>query len=120
MYGHVRIESNYKNTGSSEIWVKEFSGIKKVWVTSSYFNEKNAVLVEEGKTQTSAKFYERATAWDNGTQPSNEACWVYFNVEDGFSIANVDISATWGGTEDISGILGTLGRPVSVCWWPTP
>ena len=108
VYGHVRIESNYKNTGSSEIWVKEFSGIKKVWVTSSYFNEKNAVLVEEGKTQTSAKFYERATAWGNGTQPSNEACWVYFNVEDGFSIANVDISATWGGTEDISGILGKL------------
>lgn len=108
VYGHVRIESNYKNTGSSEIWVKEFSGIKKVWVTSSYFNEKNAVLVEEGKTQTSAKFYERATAWDNGTQPSNEDCWVYFNVEDGFSIANVDISATWGGTEDISGILGNL------------
>ncbi len=108
VYGHVRIESNYKNTGSSEIWVKEFSGIKKVWVTSSYFNEKNAVLVEEGKTQTSAKFYERATAWDNGTQPSNEACWVYFNVEDGFSKANVDISATWGGTEDISGILGNL------------
>ncbi len=108
VYGHVRIESNYKNTGSSEIWVKEFSGIKKVWVTSSYFNEKNAVLVEEGKTQTSAKFYERATAWDNGTQPSNEACWVYFNVEDGFSIANDDISATWGGTEDISGILGNL------------
>ena len=110
VYGHVRIESNYKNTGSSEIWVKEFSGIKKVWVTSSYFNEKNAVLVEEGKTQTSAKFYERATAWDNGTQPSNEACWVYFNVEDGFSIANVDISATWGGTEDISGILGNLEK----------
>jgi len=110
VYGHVRIESNYKNTGSSEIWVKEFSGIKKVWVTSSYFNEKNAVLVEEGKTQTSAKFYERATAWDNGTQPSNEICWVYFNVEDGFSIANVDISATWGGTEDISGILGNLER----------
>ena len=118
VYGEIKIEANYRNTGADEIWVEEYEGIEKVQIYSASTNGKNAadkVLIENGKTNENDKFFERKKAWEkwndsNSDQPQyNGVCYVKVKVAEGYSkdVAYIEISAKEG-DKNATGILGSV------------
>ncbi len=118
VYGEIKIEANYRNTGADEIWVEEYEGIEKVQIYSASTNGKNAadkVLIENGKTNENDKFFERKKAWEkwndsNSDQPQyNGVCYVKVKVAEGYSkdVAYIEISAKEG-DKNVTWILGSV------------
>lgn len=118
VYGEIKIEANYRNTGADEIWVEEHEGIEKVQIYSASTNGKNAadkVLIENGKTNENDKFFERKKAWEkwndsNSDQPQyNGVCYVKVKVAEGYSkdVAYIEISAKEG-DKNVTWILGSV------------
>lgn len=118
VYGEIKIEANYRNTGADEIWVEEHEGIEKVQIYSASTNGKNAadkVLIENGKTNENDKFFERKKAWEkwndsNSDQPQyNGVCYVKVKVAEGYSkdVAYIEILAKEG-DKNVTWILGSV------------